>query len=76
MHKPTQLHFGGHDTHKGFSDPETANELEELLKQSKSNYEFYRYPDQGHGKLVIQLCMIYTYVTFVLPVRCSVSVVV
>jgi hypothetical protein len=50
MLKPTQCHFGGVDSHKGFSDPATANELEELLEKSGCALEFHRYPDQGHGE--------------------------
>jgi len=49
MCTPTQCHFGGKDTHVGFSDPATADKLDALLESSGCIYEFFRYPDQGHG---------------------------
>jgi len=46
---PLQCHFGDLDDHKGFSDPETANQLEEKLKNAGVNVEFIRYPKCGHA---------------------------
>jgi len=45
---PVQCHFGNKDKHAGFSDPETANALEEKLKAANVKYEFYRY-EADHG---------------------------
>jgi len=46
---PIQLHFGNSDEMKGFSDPESANELEDRLKSGNVKYEFYRYDGAGHA---------------------------
>jgi len=46
---PVQAHFGNKDAHKGFSDPETANLLEENLKKAKVPLDFNRYENTGHA---------------------------
>lgn len=49
---PVQAHFGGKDTHKGFSDPTAADSLEFNLYTNKAAYaEVFRYPEQGHAFL-------------------------
>eukprot|EP01103_Thecamoeba_quadrilineata_P019724 TRINITY_DN8118_c0_g1_i1.p1 TRINITY_DN8118_c0_g1~~TRINITY_DN8118_c0_g1_i1.p1 ORF type:complete len:241 (+),score=50.54 TRINITY_DN8118_c0_g1_i1:9-731(+) len=47
---PVQAHFGEEDSHKGFSDLESAKKLEEQLKSiNVPDLEFYYYPKQGHA---------------------------
>jgi len=46
---PIQCHFGNLDSHVGFSDPSTANALEQSLKEGNVPYEFHRYDGLGHG---------------------------
>jgi len=47
---PMQLHFGTKDSMQGFSDPETANKLENKLKeQNLPALEFHRYENCDHG---------------------------
>ncbi len=46
---PVQGHFGNLDAHKGFSDPETVNKLEESLKASGVTYEIHRYENCDHA---------------------------
>lgn len=47
--KPVQAHFGLTDAAKGFSDPATADALEEKLKTAGCPHEVLRYPGVGHG---------------------------
>jgi len=46
---PLQLHFGQSDDMKGFSDPESANKLEEALQDGSVQYKMYRYDNAGHA---------------------------
>jgi len=46
---PVQAHFGANDTMKGFSDPESAKQLEENLKKAEVPSEVYLYPNVGHA---------------------------
>ena len=47
---PIQGHFGLRDTHKGFSDPDTARDFEKRLAEQGSCHEpFHFYEGQGHG---------------------------
>lgn len=42
------MHFGKKDKAKGFSDPETAQKLEQALKDAGATYELYFY-DADHA---------------------------
>eukprot|EP01114_Cavostelium_apophysatum_P011626 TRINITY_DN2597_c0_g1_i1.p1 TRINITY_DN2597_c0_g1~~TRINITY_DN2597_c0_g1_i1.p1 ORF type:complete len:266 (-),score=68.57 TRINITY_DN2597_c0_g1_i1:24-740(-) len=46
---PMQFHFGNEDKMAGFSDPKTANALEEKLKAANVRFEFYRYDGCDHA---------------------------
>lgn len=46
---PLQLHFGTHDSAKGFSDAEAQDKLEKILKDSGRDYEFHRYEGAEHA---------------------------
>jgi len=46
---PVQAHFGELDNLKGFSDPDSAQQLESKLKQASIPFEVYLYPGQGHA---------------------------
>lgn len=44
-----QAHFGDLDTLKGFSDPETASQLEVKMKEAGAPAEFFYYDGVGHA---------------------------
>eukprot|EP01118_Nematostelium_gracile_P001909 TRINITY_DN11973_c0_g1_i2.p1 TRINITY_DN11973_c0_g1~~TRINITY_DN11973_c0_g1_i2.p1 ORF type:complete len:245 (+),score=84.66 TRINITY_DN11973_c0_g1_i2:22-735(+) len=46
---PFQLHFGQKDDMKGFSDPESAKKLENLLKEKGKKVELFLYENAGHA---------------------------
>ncbi|GBG25418.1 Carboxymethylenebutenolidase-like [Hondaea fermentalgiana] len=46
---PLSCHFGGRDNMEGFSDPPSQDKFEEALKESKTDFEFFRYPTVGHA---------------------------
>jgi len=46
---PIQLHFGENDDMKGFSDPETAKNLEQKLKSLNKTVDLYIYQGVGHA---------------------------
>jgi carboxymethylenebutenolidase len=46
---PLQLHFGTKDSAVGFSDPESQDKLEKVLKENGRDYVFYRYEGAEHA---------------------------
>jgi len=47
---PLQCHFGSLDTHTGFSDVKSVDQLEKHLATQKDfHYEIHRYPDANHA---------------------------
>lgn len=48
---PVQAHFGMLDALTGFSDPETASQLESMMKKAGAPAEFFYYDGVGHAFL-------------------------
>jgi carboxymethylenebutenolidase len=46
---PIQGHFGNKDNHKGFSDPDSVNALEDKMKNANVNLDLHRYDDAEHA---------------------------
>ncbi|KAA0150102.1 hypothetical protein FNF27_04715 [Cafeteria roenbergensis] len=51
MTVPTIAHFGANDSHTGFSDPATADQLEADLKTAGVEHTVFRYEGVGHAFL-------------------------